>query len=169
MSLAPMTPGDLIFVRQNDWSGQLIAQETRGPYSHVQIVVSATAVIEALPRGITRTSLTSDTLPAPADVAPTGRRLAVDRRAHALGWLASQVGQGYGWLDLLGDVVGILLPPQLGGRTPLLVAPSRYDCSDLATRFLVLAGHKWLPDALAMDPARVSPNDLARATGVLKS
>jgi hypothetical protein len=144
-----------------------VAQATGGPYCHVQVRLSQYEVVEALTRhGVARDTLESE--PDPADVAAVGGGLAVERVAHALTWLLAQVGQDYGWLDILGDAVGVLLPRRVGSRTPLLVAPSRYDCSDLAARFLLLAGYEWLPDEIAMDTSRVSPNALARALGVLK-
>lgn len=162
-----MQAGDIVFVRGADWSARLIERATNGPYSHVQVAISAFEVVEALPEGITRSFVHLP--PDPADVAAVGGHLQVDRRAHALAWLIQQVGRSYGWADIAADALQALLPPALGSRTPFLIAPSSFDCSDLATRFLLLAGHKWLPDELVMDSSRVSPNSLARALGVLKA
>ena len=160
--------GDIIFVRPDpgDWAGRLVAHATGGPYCHVRIRLSLGEVVEALARGVCRDALVAE--PDPSDVAAVGAGLEQERRNHALGWLLMQVGKEYSVLDLVADGVELLLPQRLGSRTPFLVAPSHYDCSELATRFLLLAGYEWLPNRLAMDPQRVSPNALARALGVLK-
>jgi hypothetical protein len=171
---APQRPyhpsaGDLIFVRPaaDDRIGQIVARETDGPFCHVRIRLSADMQIEALARaGVVRSFVQIE--PDPADVANIGPTLEADRLAHMLAWLIQQEGQPYGGLAIVADVVKALLPPRLGSRTPFLVAPSRYDCSALACQAVVLAGYKWLPDALATDVTRCSPNDLARALGVLK-
>lgn len=162
-----MQAGDLVFVRGTDWSGRLIEEATGGPYSHVRVAISSSAVIEALPGGIVRSRAL--TLVDVADVAPSGAHLQVDRRAYALRWLKRQVGRQYGWLDIAADALGILLPRKIGSSTPFLVAPSAMDCADLAARFLLLAGYKWLPDEIVMAPEKASPNSLARALGVLRS
>lgn len=161
--------GDLIFVRPapNDRVGQLVADATNGPYCHCRIRISHDMVIEALAReGIVRRYLQIE--PAAADVANIGPTLEPDRLAHMLAWLVQQEGGTYGWLACASDALRAWLPPSLGSRTPFLVSPSAYDCSGLGAQALVLAGYKWLPDALATDVAQVSPNDLARALGVLK-
>lgn len=166
-----MQAGDIVFVRPtiDDWTGALIAEATRGPYSHVRVAISSREVIEALPTGIARSLVGDMDQPHVVDVATTGSHLQVDRRAHALAWLIRQKGDPYNWFAIGADTLGIILPQRLGSRTPFLVAPSRYDCSELAARFLTHAGYKWLPDAMADYPTRVSPNDLARALGVLNA
>ncbi len=155
--------GDLVFLRPTaqDWQGQIIARATAGPYCHVQVRVAADAVIEARARGVTRSALAAP--PPEEDVAHIGWTLEGARLAHALTWLRRQVGQRYDWLAVLADGVKTALPAALGSRAPFLVAPSRLDCSELAARFLTLAGYMWLPDEQMMTPQRVSPNDLARA------
>lgn len=168
---APRTPsgaGDLIFVRPapDDWIGELVARATDGPYCHVRIRISAYEVVEALTSGIARTTLASAS--DPADVAASGAHLQVNRTAHALAWLLRCVGRQYGWYSIAADALGFLLPKTLGSRTPFLVAPHRFDCSELAVRYLTYAGYCWLPDEMTDTPETVSPNALARALGVLK-
>lgn len=160
--------GDLVFCRPEpgDWMGALVARATDGPYCHVQVRVSSYEVVEALAQGVKRDTLAAE--PEPADVAHCGETLDEQRLIHAFAWLLAQVGREYSWLDILADGVKMLLPRAMGSRTPFLVAPRRYDCSQLAALFLLLAGYEWLPDALVVDTARCSPNDLARALGVLK-
>lgn len=160
--------GDIVFVRPDpsDWIGRLIAHATNGPYCHVRVAISHFEVIEALPTGIARTTLAHN--PDPADVAAVGDALEMVRLSHALVWLMKQVNDGYGFLDIAADIVKALLPQRLGSRTPFLIAPRSFDCSQLGAAFLLLAGFEWLPDEIVLDAARCSPNDLARALGVLK-
>lgn len=161
--------GDLIFVRPSaaDRSGQLIARATNGPYCHVRVRLSYAEVVEALDwRGVVRDAVGVE--PDRSDVAHIGLKIERARFIHARGWLLDQVGDGYSGWDIAADVVKALLPKRLGSRTPFLVAPARFDCSELACRWLIHAGYEWLPDDLMDDPARCSPNDLARALGVLK-
>ena len=162
-------PGDLIFVRpsKGDFVGRLVASKTNGPFSHVRFVVNSAYVLESLvPSGITLSNLSAE--PRPEDMAHVGHTLEKERLNHALAWGEGLAGHArYGGLDILADIVSVVLPQQLGGRTPFLIAASQYDCSDFATRMLMLAGYMWLPDPLYMDPSRISPNALARALGVI--
>ena len=161
--------GDLIFVRPapNDRAGQLIAEATDGLYCHVRVRLSHAEVVEALDwRGVVRDAVGVE--PDPSDVAHIGLKLERARFIKARGWLLDQVGDGYSEWDIAADIVKALLPRRLGSRTPFLVAPAKMDCSELGCRFLIHAGYEWLPDELMDDPARCSPNDLARALGVLK-
>ena len=161
--------GDLIFVRPSadDWAGQLITRATDGFYCHCRVRLSRDEVVEALDwRGIVRAAVGVE--PDANDVAHIGLKLERARFIKARGWLLDQVGDGYSEWDIAADAVKALLPHALGSRTPFLVAPAKMDCSELAARWLIHAGYEWLPDELMDDPARCSPNDLARALGVLK-
>lgn len=166
----PPHAGDLIFVRPatDDRVGQLVARATNGVYSHVRIRISADEVVEALPSGIVRRFL-QPPLPDATDCAPTGAGLDAARVGTMLVWLVQQVAgdDGYSWWDIAADALKALLPPALGSRTPFLIQPSRFDCSALAAVAIVAAGYPLAP-ALIADIARISPNDLARALGVLK-
>ena len=185
-------PGDIILypAQPGSWIDRLIVDATAqgnpdAVYSHCGIVERVDVspgdgavqitTIEALSGGISR--VTFPYLPDVPDTAGVSRahvyaHIAQDmeplRIAHALTWLGRTVGAGYSWLDIAADAVQALLPPTLGSRTPFLIAPSRFDCSDLATRFLLIAGYEWLPDEAIAAPSRMSPNDVARMTGVLE-
>jgi len=155
--------GDILFYFPHTWTGELVARATDGPFSHCGIAVAPHVSVEALGRGITAVSN-----PVPDQVASVGLTLAADRHRYARKFLFGMVGKPYGVLDIAADVLKAVLPQSLGSRTPFLVSPSALDCSDLATRFLLLAGYRWLPVEMAMDTTRVSPNDLARALGLIK-
>jgi hypothetical protein len=150
--MVPLQAGDLLFYRPHDLAGRLDAHATGGPYSHCAIALDATSCVEALGRGV---ALTSPPIP-PDAIARTGARLSPRWRPVALQWLQRRVGAGYGWLDIVADGLRVVLP-----GTPFLVAPSQYDCSHLATCFLLI-GEYPLPAELVTDQTRVSPNDLAR-------
>lgn len=161
--------GDLIFVRPapDDRIGQMIADATDGLYCHVRVRLSKTEVIEAVSwQGVQRNPLAGE--PRASDVAHVGVAIDRARFLRARGWLVKRVGAKYSGWDILADIVKAVLPSWLGVKTPFLVMPSRYDCSELACRFLIHAGCERLPDDLIDDPQRCSPNDLARALGVLK-
>jgi hypothetical protein len=181
-------PGDIILypAQPSDWTDALIASATSNGnpdacYVHCGVVEQVEVspgdgalqitTIEALTRGVSRV-----TFPLYADVTPervpTFARIAGDmeplRIAHGLAWLSRQVGARYGWADIAADALKALLPHTLGARTPFLIAPSAFDCSDLCTRYLLTAGYEWLPDEAIAAPERQSPNDLARLLNVLK-
>jgi hypothetical protein len=166
----PLLPGDLIFfschgplLRQ--LPEHLVCWATHGPYPHVGIVRSPTESIEALAyAGVVRHPLPSGY----AAVAYTSQRLSEKGLGIGLAWLDRKVAarSPYSPLDLVMDGVRAFLPRAWSG-TPFLVAPGRFDCSELATRFLLIAGFDGLPDALLEEPSLASPNDLARALGLL--
>jgi len=151
----------------DDYAGQAIARATGGPYCHCRVRLSHDEVVEALDwRGIVRNAVGVE--PDPVDVAHIGLQLERTRFVKARGWLLARVGEKYSGWDIAADAVKALLPRALGSRTPFMVAPAQMDCSELGARFLIHAGYEWLPDELMDDPARCSPNDLARALAVLK-
>lgn len=190
-------PGDIILYRAQPgapWPGNLIDAaivagtsegDPRACYVHCGVVerveraadggVAQITTIEALSqRGVTRVTFPlypapdADTTPAPFMFAHIACELEPLRIAHGLAWLGRMVGARYGWLDIAADVARALLPRRLGSRTPFLVAPSRFDCSDVTCRYLLLAGYEWLPDAAVSAPSWQSPNDIARMLGVIE-
>jgi len=178
-------PGDIILypAQPGDFFDTLIVTVTNGPYSHCGVVERVEVspgdgalqitTIEALSRGVQRVTFPFYPDTAASSRIPTYARIAQEmeplRIAHGLAWLSRMVGDAYGWLDIAADVLAALLPRRLGSRTPFLVAPSAFDCSDLVTRFLLVAGYEWLPDETIAAPSRMSPNDIARIVGVLQS
>lgn len=149
--------GDILFYSSDAWPDRLIQWWTASPYSHCAVAVSSDQMIEALGRGVSLS-----TIRPPAAVAAIGGTLNPGLRDKAVVWLYRQLGCHYSYLDILGDALGRVLSP----RVPFLVAPHEYDCSQLATMFLVRAGDDTLPDSIADEPERVSPGDLARALDI---
>ncbi len=159
---APPAAGDVLFYAGTSWQDGLIQWATWGPFSHCEVALSATESVGALSTaGVVR-----HPLPPPASVARVGATLAPERRDAMLHWLEGRVGTPYSTADIVADAVRALLPRWLGARTPFLVTPARYDCSELVALALLVAGVA-LPPPLVEDVHRCSPNDLAHALGVL--
>ena len=159
MSALPQ-PGDLVFFR-GDLANPVdcaIMARTGGDLVHVEIVCavdgSQVQTIGALAQGIVR-----HPLPARGILAATSAHTSPARLPAALVWLGEQVGQPYGWTDIL-DQGESLLDPQAP-----LISSGAMDCSHLAATFLARAGYP-LPASLMAQPPLISPVALARAVGV---
>lgn len=137
-----------------------IASETGSHYVHVEIVYNATASLSTDRVGIAIAALSQGVVKHPIDYTYTKRAEfspgQLPNAANALAWLQGEVGHPYGWLDILNQ--GLLHLP----GNPTIAMHSAYDCSDLATRFLSLAGYQ-LPDYLVVAPQSVTPGELAAA------
>lgn len=68
----------------------------------------------------------------------------------------------YGWLDIAVDVARIF------GARLTLQRTGAWDCSHFVTLYLQVADADWPLGRLTQEPETVSPNDLARAYGVIK-
>lgn len=175
VAVSQALPGDLAFYRSD---GSVIDRlvdhcSGGGGVVHVEIITVGSDAASGLPLsigalagGMTRHALSVSPhlvlVPSSATLSDTGR-------VRGLDWLEAQVGRPYSYWNILADFVGFVLPRALGSRTPFLVSPASYDCSSLATLFLIHALATWLPDALVDDPARVSPNQLAAVCGLCAS
>ena len=150
--------GDVWFYRSSGtWEDRLIAWWTHGVYVHCEVDMGDGTSVGAYSPVVIRHPV----MPG-GDVAATGARCDPSKLDAALAWLASQVGDPYGWTDIAGDAAKPFLP-----RLPWPAARKAYDCSHLALATLLRAGFP-APAAVAADPATVSPNDLARALGLEK-
>lgn len=149
--------GDLLLYEGTGrWYERLIQLGTHGPYVHAEIDIGGGESVGALLVGVQR-----HRIPSGAVVAPTAYRTDPARLAPALDWLYAQIGDRYGFFDIADDVVRAAIP-----WAPWVSLGKTFDCSDLATKFLWMAGYP-LPPAF-LDGATVSPNDLARAVGLLR-
>lgn len=152
--------GDILFFHGHGaLYERIIERGTHGPFCHVEVDLGdGLHSIGALGRGVILHGA-----PDYDAVAHVGASCDPARLATAVKWLEAQVGDCYSIADILADGMKILLP----ARTPFLVAPSAYDCSKLAACFCAIAGYP-LPAWMYADMERVSPNDLARAFGLIK-
>lgn len=148
--------GDLLFYTPRDIVDRLICWGTHGPFAHVAIDLGDGTVIEATPRGIRRNPV-SYTNSVHYPVFPTTSPALIEK---GIAWLNQQVGKAYGWTAIFDQVLRFF------GDTQVYVYDrDDYDCSDLATRYLLLASPK-LVGRLSHNPSLVSPNDLARQLNI---
>lgn len=154
-----MQAGDILFYRGGSGlSDGLIRLWTNGPYAHVEVAVNAYQSIGALTGGVElHTALTPQALYTPKDVTP-------ENLLVALQWLYKQIGDPYSYADIVDDVF-----QRFWNRAPLLIQKNAYDCSDLASHFLI-AAHTGVTVAKSqfLQPETISPNELARLLGVIK-
>lgn len=153
--------GDILLYR-NDGSlpGNVIAFATHGPFIHVEVDMGDGSSIGALHTGIAhyipqrsqKARAVPIALNRPADTIETG-----------LAWLNTQVGHSYGWVDIFDQALLWLKMPKL-----FFFVPGAYDCSDLVARYAKIVGWNAL-GSLADTPGLCSPNDIARAAGLLPS
>lgn len=156
--------GDIVLCKATDygnggWSDKIIAWATKGPWVHVEIDLGNGTYVGAHLNGISQVDASSYT--ATQSISPTATTEDID---SAISWVERQIGKQYGWIDILSAGLKFLNFPWFIGQ------PGHYDCSDFATRYLLIARDtKIIPrlGELADEPHLVSPNDLARAGGVL--
>lgn len=121
--------GDIAFYKSHgSLLDDAIQLRTGSDLVHVAVVEQRGQTIAATSGGITRQAL--------GDVYEVWRPTnAYDpsRLAEALVWLRGEVGKPYGYADIANQVL------LLAGNDPVLLDKSE-DCSDLATKFLWIAG-----------------------------
>lgn len=154
--------GDLIFyVAGPVWYERLIAHFTHGPYCHVEVDMGDGTAIGAYRNGVRQRPIPGDRLTVRFPLHASSP----DRLADGLSFLTAEIGKSYGWADIFNQVLKIL-------RSPIFLSePGEYDCSDLVTRYVCLCGgpvFAALGDR-AQEPHMVTPNDLARAAGLIRS
>jgi hypothetical protein len=153
--------GDLVLYQSSGrWYERMIALATKGPFIHVAIVVDPLTVIAAR----TRVGISYERIP-PEDALhatiPLAGRTTPAGIEQGLTWACAQRGKAYGWPDIVYQALKFLWPDN-----PFRFGVAgHYDCSDFATRYMIHAGVS-LPDAM-LDTYTVSPNDLARWSGLL--
>ena len=155
-----MVPGSMIlFKSSGKWYEKAIEIATHGIYVHCEIAYLGGLTIGAHPHGIT-------TSPAPInpntyttiDITPY---TTPDKIQAALAWAEQQIGDEYGWADIIFQAIKFLWP-----TNPMRWSVAGHmDCSDLVCRYLIHAGVS-MPDSY-LDTASVTPNDLARWAGLL--
>lgn len=143
--------GDLAFY-SGDWTKPLdvaIMARTKSQIVHVAVVMADSATIAATSTGIRLGTLGDYTHFAQTHILAQG--LPNNRLSAALVWLQNQIGQPYGWADILNQ--GLLSL----NKDPVLLDKS-YDCSHLACCFLWIAGVELVP--WMIEENRVTPADL---------
>lgn len=153
-----MAIGTVYFYHADDAFGKLIQWKTKGPFSHVCVEIRQGLIIEARWPKIVLT----DDYGTPAQTYTP--QLDAQKLDSALDWLYDKVGNPYSVLDIAANVITFFFP-----HAPFLYTPIDYDCSHLATVFLLQAGYQFSPtfptDRRSL--SLVSPNDMARQFGLI--
>jgi hypothetical protein len=160
-TLTGYLPGDILFYVGGDtpsFFDQAIELWTDSRFVHVAIAVSAIQKIEAVGQGVLLDPINEKTIAAAFHYSQKASPFVPANLAKALQWLYAQVGQLYGTVDIVNAVLDKI--EHVAGIDHLLTLNTPfYDCSALASEFLITAGGI---DALAgKDPHTVTPADLA--------
>lgn len=151
-----MPQGDILFYSHTGLLQTAIKLVTHSRFTHTAIDVGDGTIIQAIDKGIAQTTYE------PAAVVWHYRDHTTDfdreDLAQAMTWLLSMVGKPYGVSDLIGGL-------NIFSRFLYFAKPDAYDCSALATEFLVKAGGVDLGE-LGLDPHLATPGSLARQLGV---
>lgn len=122
---------------------RIISMWEHSPVTHVAIACCDGGKIEAVNTGIQQVGLGN--VPIYASFRPDKLPNLID----AMAWLKKQVGTPYGWSD-------ILTAANPWHQYIYAVRPDYYDCSALATQFLLKAGYPmgdWSNDPHTVTPA----------------
>lgn len=156
------TPGDFILAHRNHVIARLISlaqkRRFRGPdavyahWSHSAAVVDRDGrLVEAESMGVVRSPI-SKYRDSEYHLVRLGPTFDDRSRARAVAYAESQVGQGFGYLDMLGAIVYLM-----SGFPLRLVRRNHQICSGLVVRALQAGGL-----LLELDPALTLPADLAK-------
>lgn len=148
-----ISAGDILFYKagNGNWQDEAIRLWTASPFVHVAIAVSPVQKIEALANGVLRTPL------APSRVTAMWK-FHGDHLSDGLAWLTGEVGQSYGYADILDAILARF-------EQSVSIVSDHFDCSALATEFLLKCGGV---EALRniTNPHTVTPAGLAQLLGV---
>lgn len=147
-----ITPGSLLFYRSSGTFFDRVIELLAGKYVHVAIAISSTEKIEMLGQGCVKMPITENTIGGIWHYVPSTH---IGLEA-ALNWLHGQIGQPYGWEDLL-DVLD-------RGHSAVTFEVGHKDCSHLAADFLQKSGYPMGKFEPQHD--RVTPMMLANFLGV---
>jgi hypothetical protein len=153
--------GDIVLymAAPRDPTSWIISHFTHGQYTHCEIDMGNGSFVGEHGQGLT--------------VHPGDNRLKFitpsKNVAAGMVWVDEQIAEAakdgslheYGWLDIVSLGLKFL------GSTLILRQPGHWDCSDFVVRYLVAGGMAGPLGKQALNPEYVSPNDLARAFGVI--
>lgn len=156
--------GDFVLYKPapSDPVGWVIDHFTSGPYDHVEIDLGNGMFVGEHGKGLT--VHTQDIKkPAAAFVTPKGD---IEKGLEFVNLCIKEEASNphaheYGWLDIISDSLKIM------GSTLILRRDGSWDCSHFVTLYLIAASAAAPLGPLVKHPETVSPNDLARAFGVL--
>jgi hypothetical protein len=156
-----LSPGDFLLAHRHHVIAGLISlaekRRFRGPdsvyarWSHCAVVETTASVIEAEIRGIVRSPI-SKYRDDEYHVVRLGDELDASEREHVVVYARSQIGQAFGYLDMLGACLFLLF-----GWPVRWVRRHHEICSSLVVRALQEGGL-----VKELDPALTLPADLAK-------
>lgn len=147
--------GDIIFWRASrNIFDQIIARFTNGPFCHVSVDLGDGTDISAQHDGVKIRPLPETAVVVRLSL-PQGARI-----DDGVAYMESELGNGYGFIDIINQVLRILRSPVF------LSARDQYDCSDLVARYVLVTGGLDLGE-MGEEPHMISPNDLARVAGLI--
>lgn len=157
--ISPYQAGDILFFAQGNGSigDGLIRLWTGSKLVHCAIAVSGAQKIEALVNGVVKTPINTQAVAACWHVAQ--HNIPANNLNYGLSWLQSQLGQMYGWGDIVDDILWKFehgLAFDVGDH---------FDCSALATEFLLKVGSVPGLESIT-DVHVVTPGELASLLGV---
>lgn len=149
--------GDLLFwTSDGSPLSRLVAIATHGPYCHVSVDLGDGTDIGAHSEdGVQRHPITGL-----ASITRYRVEASQDAIDKGIDFLMGEIGDKYGFCNILNAGLAILHLPYRVTRL------NRYDCSSLVSRYLDVLGIQTDQD-IQEQPDSVSPNDLARALGVI--
>ena len=152
--------GDLLLMKSGgSLRDRCVAWFTRGPYVHVEVDLGdGTTIGSHSEDGV---SYRAWRFPERVDVVPLSERAPRERIEAGIAWLVEQLGHGFSWAS----IADFALPE--GVSTFLLGRESIYNCANLVAKYVEITGGLELPYG-KRPPTTLSPNDIARAVGLLK-
>lgn len=163
MSDSPVVyaPGDILFYTSTPGNIEdaVIAEWTANRFVHVAIAISPEQKIEALNSGIVLSPINNRLVAAHWSYMQHAAPLVEENLLHALEWLHSEVGQAYGFGDILD---AFLLKFE---HVVTLDINNNFDCAALAGLFLLKAGGIAALQNVT-DAHQLTPASLATLLGV---
>ena len=151
--------GDLVLMKSGgSLRYRLVVWGTGGPYVHVEVDLGdGTTIGSHSEDGVSyRPWRFSERIV----VIPLSERVPAERIEAGLTWLLGQLGHGFSWASIADHAL-----PE-AWSTFLLGRESIYNCANLFAQYLQITGGLKLPYG-KRPPMTLSPNDIARAEGLL--
>ena len=153
--------GDLLLLKSAGTPrDRLVAWATGGPYVHVEV---------DLGDGRTLGSHQADGVayrewrtPERYVVVPLSERAEAEKIEAGIAWMTAQLGHPFSWASMADFVMPERLATLIWGRTSI------YNCANLVARYVEITGGLELGYG-KRPPMTLSPNDIARAVGLLKA
>ena len=151
--------GDILLFRSGgSLRDRAVCAYTDGPYCHCEIDLgNATTIGAHSEDGI---SFRPHRFPDRIVIISLQEQTSAERIESGLEWVLRHEGEPFSWAS----VADLALPPRVS--TLLLGRRSLYNCANLVARYLEIAGGLDLPYG-KRPPMVISPNDIARAAGLL--